>query len=343
MPSKTTTTAPRIKRPKAEVEREFLRIQEEVTAAQQAPDTKVAESLKRREAEVRKAVEGVSVESVVQNVAGLGLEISKALADLSQKLVEEVHRLASIREAVELETRELERIHKIDIAATALDQLVQDYARQKELLENEIATLRASWEEERRQAERDRKEYDDGLKKQRQREVEDYEYRKTLERKKAQDKYEEEVQFREKQNREKQEALEKSWQARESALKEREEDLVRLRKEVEEFPVRLRKEIEQAAAEAARSTEHKSEQQILLFNKEAETERRLAELRIKALEETLSRQTAQQGALQKQLDEAKQQVQEIAVKAIEGASGAKALSHINQIAMEQAKNRSPQG
>jgi len=44
-------------------------------------------------------------------------------------------------------------------------------------------------------------------------------------------------------------------------------------------------------------------------------------------------------ALQKQLDEAKQQVQEIAVKAIEGASGARALSHINQIAMEQAKHQ----
>jgi colicin import membrane protein len=35
-------------------------------------------------------------------------------------------------------------------------------------------------------------------------------------------------------------------------------------------------------------------------------------------------------------------VQDIAVKAIEGASGSKALSHVNQIAMEQAKNR-PQG
>jgi hypothetical protein len=45
---------------------------------------------------------------------------------------------------------------------------------------------------------------------------------------------------------------------------------------------------------------------------------------------------------EKQLAEAKQQVRDIAVKAIEGASGAKALSHINQIAMEQAKNR-PQG
>jgi hypothetical protein len=40
--------------------------------------------------------------------------------------------------------------------------------------------------------------------------------------------------------------------------------------------------------------------------------------------------------------DAKQQVQDIALKAIEGASGSKALSHVNQIAMEQAKNR-PQG
>jgi hypothetical protein len=42
--------------------------------------------------------------------------------------------------------------------------------------------------------------------------------------------------------------------------------------------------------------------------------------------------------LQKQVEEAKQQVQDTAVKAIEGASGAKALAHINQIAMEQAQS-----
>ena len=41
--------------------------------------------------------------------------------------------------------------------------------------------------------------------------------------------------------------------------------------------------------------------------------------------------------------DAKRQVQEIAVKAIEGASGARALSHINEIAMEQAKNRMQPG
>jgi colicin import membrane protein len=64
------------------------------------------------------------------------------------------------------------------------------------------------------------------------------------------------------------------------------------------------------------------------MKKDAEAEKRFGELRVKTLEET--------AALEKQLADAKQQVQDIAV------SGARALSHINRIAMEQAKNR-PQG
>ena len=81
---------------------------------------------------------------------------------------------------------------------------------------------------------------------------------------------------------------------------------------------------------------------MLVLKKDAETEKRLAELKVGTLEDAVARQQTQIAAIEKQLAEAKQQVQDIAVKAIEGASGAKALSHINQIAMEQAKNR-PQG
>lgn len=190
--------------------------------------------------------------------------------------------------------------------------------------------------------ERERKEQEDGLKKQRQREIEDYEYRKNLERKKAQDKYEEDVRAREKKNLEQQEALEKSWQSREAHLKEREEELARLKKEVEGFPERLQKEIEAAALGARKDAEARLEQQMILIKKDAEAEKRLSELRVKTLEEALTRNAAHIAALEKQLTEAKQQVQDIAVKAIEGASGARTLSHVNQIAMEQAKNR-PQG
>jgi hypothetical protein len=343
MVTKTTKPVARPKRTKAEIEEEFAEIREEVAAKRETTDKKTEETLKLRETEIRQAVEGISVEEVVKGISDLGLDLSKALAGLSEKLVQEVNRLSGAREAVELERQEIERLHKIDVASTALDQLVQDYTRKKAELESEIAAQRAAWDEELKRTERERKEQDENLRKQRQREIDEYEYKKALERKKAQDKYEEETKLLEKQNREKQEALEKSWQQREAALKEREEEAARLRSESESFPGRLEKACAQAAAEATRTATQKFEQQILLLKKESEAEKRLAELQIKTLEDTLARQSAQTAALQKQLDEAKQQVQEIAVKAIEGASGAKALAHINQIAIEQAKHRTPQG
>jgi hypothetical protein len=341
--AKTVKPAPRPKRSKAEVDEEFAEIREEAASTRETMEAKAEEVRKQKETEIRQAVQGLSVDAVVGEISNLGLEVSKSLAALSDQLVQEVNRLATVREAVTLEHKELEQLHKIDVAATAIDQLVQDYCRQKDQLESEIAAQRIAWAEEKKQAEQERKEQEEALKKQRVRETEEYEYRKALERKKAQDKYEEEVKLLARANKEKQEALEKSWREREDALKASEEELQRLRKEAAEFPARLRQESELAAAEAARATEQKFEQRILLLGKDNETEKRLAELRIKALEENLTRQSAQMAALEKQLEEAKRQVQEIAVKAIEGASGARALSHINEIAMEQAKHRTPQG
>lgn len=210
----TKKNAPRPKRTKAETEQEFAEIQEELTLARETLEPKAEEVRKTREAETRAAVEGLSVETVVGEISNLGLAVSKSLATLSNQMVQEVNRLATARDAVALEQKELERLHKIDVAATALDQLVQDYSRQKEQLEMEIAAQRAAWAEELKQSERERKEQDEVLKKQRQREIDEYEYRKILERKKAQDKYEEEIKLQERANKEKQETLEKLARAR---------------------------------------------------------------------------------------------------------------------------------
>lgn len=341
-----TTTKKRVGRPartKAEVQQEFTGIRKEVESALETADAKASEFEKRKEEDARRAVEGVTVEGVVQRISGMGLEITRALAEVSEKLVAEVNRLSAVREAVALEQVELERLHKIDVAATALDQLVQEYGREKAREEAEIAGEREEWEQEKASGERERKEQEEALKKQRQREAEEFEYKKGLERKKAQDKYEEEQRLVEKKNQEKQESLEKSWQQREAALKGQEEELQRLRKESEQFPARLKKETDAAAAQAAKETAQQMEQQMVLLKKDAEAEVRLADLRIRTLEESMARQAAQLVEAQKQLTEAKQQVQEIAVKAIEGASGSRALAHVNQIAIEQAKQRTGQG
>jgi len=339
--AKAAATA-RQRRSKADVQQDFLKIREQVAATREARNAKAEEAATLDEAEVRQAVDGLSVEGVAKSISALGIQISKALAAVSDDLIAEVQRLAIVREAVALERAELERLHKIDVAATALDQLVQDYDSKSQALEAEMSTRRATWEGELKARERAEREYDENVKKQRQRETEEYEYKKTIDRKKSQEKYDEDMRTIEKKNREKQEALEKSWEQRERTIKEREEEGIRLRQEVSGFPSRLQAETERAASDATRQTEQRFEQQVLMMTREREADRRLSDLQIKTLEESVARQTAQMAALQKQLDEAKQQVQDIAVKAIEGASGARALSHVNQIAMEQAKTRSGQ-
>jgi colicin import membrane protein len=338
----TRKTPARPKKTKVETDEEFELIAEEVAASKAARDYKNDAAARARDIQIKDAVEGISVDEIVQRLSGLGLEVSRALADISEKLADEVRLLAVVREAVALERRELEDLHKIDIAATSLDQLVEEHARQAQQLEAQMATRRAAWQDEVAKAERDRKDQDEALKKQRQREIDEYEYKKAQDRKKQQDKHDEDHRTLDRANRDKQEKLEKEWLQREASLKEREGAVGQMEATVAAFDARLAQAIEATDARVRRETAQQFEQQILVLTKDAAAEKRFAELQVNSLEQSLKQAGIQTAALEKQLSDAKQQVQDIAVKAIEGASGSRALGHINQIAMEQAKNR-PQG
>ena len=70
---------------------------------------------------------------------------------------------------------------------------------------------------------------------------------------------------------------------------------------------------------------------------EIEGRKNVAELKINNLEENVTKQAKQIEELTKQLNNATAQVQQIAGKVVEGASGVKALAAVNKIALEQAK------
>ncbi len=336
------TLATRSKKTKAEIQEEFEKIKEEARQDGLEYNPKAAEMAKQKEEDVRVATREMTPEGLVQGITTLGLEVSKSLSELSSKLATENNLLISMREAVLLEKREIEKLHKIDICATALDQLIGGYEEKQSALETEITSKRVEWEREKEKRAQEQKEFDDNLKKQRQREKEEYEYQKNSERKKDQDVYDEVSHVQERKNKEKQETLEKSWAAREATLKEKEDELNRLRTETAAFPERIRLETEKGIADAVKAIASGHQQEILVLRKDAEAEKRLAEIKIKSLEEAVARQSKEMENIGMRLDEAKRQVQDIAVKAIEGASGANALAHINKIAMEQAKIRQPQ-
>ena len=328
----------RAKKSKAEVEQEFSILADQVSEAKNNISSKSETLAQIQEAEIRATVSEITVEVIAKKLSDLNVEISRTLSGLGEKMNVEVGILRSLKEAVNLESKDLERLHGIDIAATSIDQLVADYQAKKNFLEADIAQTRSEWTKEVEEKKQEELEYSENLKKSRSREIEEYEYQKALDRKKWQDQFDEECRLKEKQTRETQESLEKKWKEREEILQEQEKEVAALKIEVDQFPGRLASECAKAAKEAAKEAEAKSNQEIEKLKRDLQVEKQLSELKLKQLQESLLASQTQLAALQSQLDEAKRQVQDIAVKAIEGASGSKALSQINQIAMEQAKN-----
>ena len=93
MPAKADKAPIRAKSTKTEIQREFDEIQEQPANARESANPKIEEALRPHETEAPEAVGAATVESAVQRISGLGLE-----------------------------RKELGRLHKTDVAATAPDQ-----------------------------------------------------------------------------------------------------------------------------------------------------------------------------------------------------------------------------
>jgi CRISPR/Cas system-associated endonuclease Cas1 len=95
--------------------------------------------------------------------------------------------------------------------------------------------------------------------------------------------------------------------------------------------------IKKAKEEGKGIAHHQAKIKADLYAKDMEVQKRLHEQKIQSLEETIRNQEARIQSLSKQLDFALKQVQDLAVKAIEGASNASSFQSLKEITLEQAK------
>jgi len=317
------------------------------------------ESASERQTEVKRAADTAvveraskyTVESIIKGLADLNIYVGKALGDLSRELTTEADKLAEIREAIGIETKNLEELFDIRLAADTLATLIKDYQEKQAAFETEkaeaeqafsfqMAEKKFEWKKEQEAYVAALKENDARGKKEREREREEYEYNLALTRKKDTDAYEAQKAALLKALGDERSTQEHELGIREAAVKMQETEIAELRAKVAGFSAELTSAIERAEKEAISRAESRAAQGAQLLAKEVEGDKRVAQLTIAALEEAVSKQAGQIEALTKKLDEANAKVEEIAVKAIEGASNARALSTINEIAMEQAKNLS---
>ncbi len=243
--------------------------------------------------------------------------LHSVLSELETKLSGKFAELKSFEEATNTQKAKLKELYELEHSAGTL-----------------LAVLQAK-EDVKRQAETEKIELDQKRKR------DDEEYRFTFDLQKRKDKESYEAEKRKLETELEVKRAEFEEQQRAFALQEAE--FSSLQKQVEEFPTRLEQEKQRLEAHLTTEASKEKETALLIARKEAEARTSILEGRIHALESTLEEYRRLIGSLQEQLKASQSQTQEVVLKSIEGASGAKTLDVVNKLALEQTRATSGRG
>lgn len=290
-----------------------------------------------------------SVESVVMAFEHIKGNVGVAISGLSDNLTKEAANLAVLQdESNQIETQ-LSELHQIEEAEEdTLSKLIQEYIEKSESFEKSITQTG----KEQLQAEEDaKKAYEEAedlhnstlseRKKEWQtrqdRENETYQYEKNLTRQQLKDEATQLAKSRAEELEKLKEEQEKEWALREKLLAEKEESYEKAAEKAEELPKKLENETKRAyeSTKAAIQKDNKAISDLLA--KENEGKKRIAERQVDALSSKISQQNEQIKFLNLQLTGALKEAKELAIKAIDGASGAKSLAALREVAFENSK------
>jgi uncharacterized coiled-coil protein SlyX len=286
----------------------------------------------------------------IESLAKIQLGFGSAASELSEQLSTKASKLAEITTSVENEVEQLKALHNLELSADILDTLIKSYednsktyqeefSDRNEVLSQEVQEQRATWGKEQDEQKLTTKERNENLHKTRQRDTVGYKYDLELQRKLAMDEYEQQQKALNNQLEESQQETEKKWAEKEKTVSEREKQFEDLKAKVEIFPKEKEAAIKKATEEGKGIAHYQAKVKSDLYGKEVEGQKRFYEQRLQSLEQTITNQETRIQNLSKQLESALKQVQDLAVKAIEGSANVNTYQAVKEIALEQAKNQ----
>lgn len=318
------------------------------------PEQRVQE---KKEAQVLAAVQATTADGVLQKINQLKQDMTRTLADLGDKLAAEVDKFRQVQQAIEIKEKELTEVFEIDKAAGTLaalieaqhreqEQFEQEMAEEKEHLTGEIESIREQWKSEKAEHDALIKEQDAIEAKRRQRQQEEYKYTFEREQQLARDKFEDEKakMLAEKAQIEKdmkalREQTERDLQEREKQIAEREKEFASLQTQVQEFPKRLDAAVTAAVKETTERIQREAKYQQDLLHKDFDGQKNVLTSRIQSLEKAVKEQADQLAKLSQQQEAAYQKIQDVAVKAIEGASKLGSFGSLVHTLKEQTRKQ----
>jgi hypothetical protein len=316
--------------------------------ANAGPEQKVAAKAAQQAVAV---ADELSDHGVVRSIGELKSSVGKMLGELSDRLEEQVARYTQVQRAIAAKDQELREIYEIQRSASTLTALIeaqdkqraqaeQELAAAKEELEREVLQARAEWEQEKKERELEIKEREAIEQKRREREKEEYRYTFTREQQQARDQFADETGKAQREWDVRKTQMEQELADRQRAAEKAEQELNDLRQAVAAHP----KDVESAVAKAGKETTARLQQESTareqLLRQEFDGQKNVQSTRIAALEQQVKEQSERMTALLAQSEKAYTQVQEIAVRAIEGSGSTKQLAQLQQMLAEQVRKPS---
>ena len=272
-----------------------------------------------------------SYEGIVKNMSNLKIELSSSLDKLGDKFVSEFKKFEELQQAIQIEKKTLEDLYQLSANTDSLSVMMLVQKEKKQQYEEEMTALkskfevdmtqtRLEWKKEQEETNLKLKEEADFLKKNRQREEEDYQYNLKLNRKKETDLYEEKKLKSEKELADKKTAFEKEFATREAQIKNAESELAELKVRTEAFPAELEKAMSAAVKNATEKLKAEYGFERELTAKQMEGDLKLKEQSIQTLQSKIKDMELTMKELTTKANTAEASVKDIAIKAIESSS-----------------------
>lgn len=300
-------------------------------------DPKQAAELAADRETARKKLDGISSpDFLLVSLTNTGIEISRQLSQVGEKLKASMDALNATNLLVTEAEERLQRTHDLDALQTSIDEMIAEYDRKKAELDSRIeaetkaydlsvADRAARWtaeDAERRTA--------------RKREDDTYTYNLQMQRQKDEDAYQRGLVERMRSEEVARARRISELEAREAVIRGAEKELADLRAQVAAMPDQLKKEKDAAIAIACNSLKKDLAHEAALNEARLKAEIASLQLKISMMDQQLKVEMGDKAALKAEAQQLREQVQTIATKALDSASGVRALDEVRSLIRDQS-------
>jgi hypothetical protein len=290
----------------------------------------------------------VNFDDLTRDLDSIRTRFGDASSTLQQQLLREATRLEDLRAEITGYTEHLHTLHGIEVGDDTTRELVRRYletqhsadvafATRKRKVEEELEGRKVGWRKQQEERTRTVAETDAAGKLARTRETEEYGYVTTRGRTADADALAQEKKRLQAELDGLQEVKTLQWNERELAVATREQEYAELKAKAASFPKELENATNKAESEGMAIARRQSKIVSDLAQKDFDGKKKIQELKIHELEAASKKQDEQILELSKQLATALKQAQDLALKAIDGASNSTSFAAVKEIALEQAK------